>query len=382
VWRKLSQKFKRDSSILIVRHEPYLSNLIKDTISDENRLGTPIGRVVLKKAGLIWSNEDSPSSRILSIPPESEAEPEEPESSIGDFRVSDPEMQVDKPDTNYVNSISRYVNSQTPTIKEARKIAEAVSKNQEYASRIDDLRDPGEEGEEPVVMESSNSDAVDWDLDEAWRTRFLKTIIEERRQRSEELALIEHEKRALDEQRYSIEEYTKQIEQSKHNLDSASYNLEIREQKLLEVEPFLAMARQLRDMSLGFEELIPWVASIQEKSTLEKIDLKSAAHGIAQSLRAYRNLETLQKAIRQANQQLVVLNTFTAQKERAVISLMNLENAGVRESEVIDLINIARWSTQYDAGTGQGNGSGKSHNNSAGDHNGSKAFKLDDKLNL
>jgi hypothetical protein len=324
-------------------------------------------------------NEDSPSPRILSIPPESEAEPEEPESCIGDFMVSDPEVQVDKPDTNYVNSSSRYVNSQTPTIKEARKIAEAAtSKNQdeEYTSHVEDLREretvDSREEEEPsihTIVESSNSDAVDWDFDEAWRTRFLKTIMEERRQRSEELALIEHETR-------------KQIEQSKHNLDSASYSLEIREQKLLEVEPFLAMARQLRDMSLGFEELIPWVASVQEKSTLEKIDLKSAAHGIAQSLRAYRNLETLQKAIGQAKEQLAVLNTFTAQKERAVISLMNLENAGVRESEVIDLINIARWSKQYNAGTGQGNGSSKSHNNSAGNHNGSKAFKLDDKLNL
>jgi phosphohistidine phosphatase len=49
---KLSQKFKQDSSILIVGHEPYLSSLIRDIISDGSRLGIPIGRVVLKKAGL------------------------------------------------------------------------------------------------------------------------------------------------------------------------------------------------------------------------------------------------------------------------------------------------------------------------------------------
>ena len=52
LYHKLSQKFKQDSSILIVVHEPYLSSLIRDIISDGNRLGTPIGRVVLKKAGL------------------------------------------------------------------------------------------------------------------------------------------------------------------------------------------------------------------------------------------------------------------------------------------------------------------------------------------
>jgi hypothetical protein len=39
-------------------------------------------------------------------------------------------------------------------------------------------------------------------------------------------------------------------------LNIARYNLEIREQKLLDVEPFLPMARTLRDMSLGFDEIV------------------------------------------------------------------------------------------------------------------------------
>jgi hypothetical protein len=78
-----------------------------------------------------------------------------------------------------------------------------------------------------------------------------------------------------------------------------------------------------------------------------------------------------------------VLNKFTAQKERAVISLMNLENAGVKESEIIDLINIARFSKQYyDVDTWQGNGSGKSHTNGGGNGSKGNPFKLDDKLNL
>jgi phosphohistidine phosphatase len=52
LYRKLSQKFKQDSSILIVGHEPYLSTLIGEVISEGNRAGTAGGRVVLKKAGL------------------------------------------------------------------------------------------------------------------------------------------------------------------------------------------------------------------------------------------------------------------------------------------------------------------------------------------
>jgi phosphohistidine phosphatase len=52
LYRKLSQKFKQDSSILIVGHEPSLSSLISEVIAMGNRAGTARGGVVLKKAGL------------------------------------------------------------------------------------------------------------------------------------------------------------------------------------------------------------------------------------------------------------------------------------------------------------------------------------------
>jgi phosphohistidine phosphatase len=52
LYRKLSQQFKQDSSILIVGHEPYLSSLISEVMSEGDRVGTAGGRIVLKKAGL------------------------------------------------------------------------------------------------------------------------------------------------------------------------------------------------------------------------------------------------------------------------------------------------------------------------------------------
>jgi phosphohistidine phosphatase len=39
LYRKLSQKFKQYSSILIVGHEPYLSSLIGKVMSEEDRVG-------------------------------------------------------------------------------------------------------------------------------------------------------------------------------------------------------------------------------------------------------------------------------------------------------------------------------------------------------
>jgi phosphohistidine phosphatase len=52
LYRKLFQQFKQDSSILIVGHEPYLSSLISEVMSEVDRAGTACGRIVLKKAGL------------------------------------------------------------------------------------------------------------------------------------------------------------------------------------------------------------------------------------------------------------------------------------------------------------------------------------------
>jgi phosphohistidine phosphatase len=65
LYRKLSQKFKQNSSILIVGHEPYLSSLIRDIVSDGSCLGTPIGHVVLKKAGLAKVRITSSSDQML-----------------------------------------------------------------------------------------------------------------------------------------------------------------------------------------------------------------------------------------------------------------------------------------------------------------------------
>ena len=65
LYRKLSQKFKQDSSILIVGHEPYLSTLIGEVISEGNRAGTAGGRVVLKKAGLAKVRITSSSHQMI-----------------------------------------------------------------------------------------------------------------------------------------------------------------------------------------------------------------------------------------------------------------------------------------------------------------------------
>ena len=65
LYRKLSQKFKQYSSILIVGHEPYLSSPIGKVMSEEDRVGTAGGRIVLKKAGLVKIRITSSSHQMI-----------------------------------------------------------------------------------------------------------------------------------------------------------------------------------------------------------------------------------------------------------------------------------------------------------------------------
>ena len=63
-YRKLSEKFKQDSSILIVGHEPYLSSFISEIISKGDAVNVSGGHLVLRKAGLAKVRITSPHQKI------------------------------------------------------------------------------------------------------------------------------------------------------------------------------------------------------------------------------------------------------------------------------------------------------------------------------
>ena len=116
--------------------------------------------------------------------------------------------------------------------------------------------------------------------------------------------------------------------------------MEIREIKLLEAEPLIPIARQLQDLGTDITQFLPWVETIHEKAKTDRIDLRTASYRVAQDLRSYRQLDSLQKSIEQAQQRLALLNMFTAQKERALMVLMELQNRGVSLDEIYGLSKI------------------------------------------
>src|SRR5437868_4902206 len=87
--------------------------------------------------------------------------------------------------------------------------------------------------------------AADWDLDQAWRTRLFRTIMDERKQRQQDLLSIEQEKKELEQQRMQV--------------DRDRYDLENREVRILEAEPLIPIARQLQQMGTDINQFLPWI---------------------------------------------------------------------------------------------------------------------------
>src|SRR5215831_2826216 len=150
-------------------------------------------------------------------------------------------------------------------------------------------------------LESVSEDSDEDDEPISIPTPILEQIEQEKAQRQNERLSIQQDKEILARREKYLEDAKKEIDQARNDLD-------IRETRILQVEPLLPIARQLQELSLGFDDIIPWIEMIREKAHIENIDLKTAAYNVTHELREYRQLGGLHKAVEQIKQQLAVLD--------------------------------------------------------------------------
>jgi hypothetical protein len=154
------------------------------------------------------------------------------------------------------------------------------------------------------------------------------------------------------------------------NINQQKYDLEA-------LQPFIPLAKQLQSMKIDITNFMPWAETIQEISISQNTDLTTAAYKIAQELRLYCQLQTLQKCVDQTQEQLTVLNTFTAQKQKAITALSNLQNMGIKESEIVELVNFVGNLRQYGKDIGMHQGNGNNDMNGGSTNNGCNSISTD-----
>ena len=100
-------------------------------------------------------------------------------------------------------------------------------------------------------------------------------------------------------------------------------------------------------MGLEFDAILPWIESLREQAA-RGIDFKTAATYMVYEIKSYRQLGGIQKELESARNQLQMLKTATAQRERGLNMLAELESKGLsldviyELSRVLDLQNIAK----------------------------------------
>jgi hypothetical protein len=86
------------------------------------------------------------------------------------------------------------------------------------------------------------------------------------------------------------------------------------------------------------EEFFIFTQIVREFAEQKGLDSKAACYRIIQELRYLTNqFGDLNTAIQRSQQMLAVLDMFTATKQRAIMTLMLLENIGIGVDEIVDI---------------------------------------------
>jgi hypothetical protein len=237
------------------------------------------------------------------------------------------------------------------------KISVAEDSPRTSEDRETETPTPGETVEDSEIEDSLSR----WNSDAFIQKRILSKIVYEKRQRREELALIDQKLQQLNtrEQELNIE---------KQNLVQFRQNLENKEAEIERYKDLLPSTKQLRDMGLDFVELFIWIEAIKNKAAEYGIDEKAAASLVLQELKTYEKSGGIEKAVQEAQQNLAALNEQLKESQQSLESLHHLKKNNVSDVDLIELKNLMEsW------GSNRTNRTGNGSNN---------LFKLDDKLRL
>jgi hypothetical protein len=197
---------------------------------------------------------------------------------------------------------------------------------------------------------SKNMLGIDWDDDENHQARFVKWVLNQKKIRQQEERKLEEGWRLLVNERNSLEEQKR--------------NLEAREAKLHEVKDLIPSAKVLKEIGFDFSQANSWLEAIKGKAEQEGLDLRTAAWGLVEDLRNWREVGGLRKAIARQKQQLDLLCLATDQQKEAIGIIVDLKKSGMTDEDISNLVKVvSKWSSKV----GQGNVS---------------SFELDSRLNL
>lgn len=272
---------------------------------------------------------------------------------VGEYTSTDDEVMSNLQSRFLPKPEPKPVVASTPTKPESFPDRSLLIKESDVNVKYLDSQKEEFEQTEPSDPEDPSL-GVDWDSEENWERRFLRIVFDDKKQRqlAEQRRLRQIQLIRQERQRLAADK--QQIVQIKQSIEQRSNELKAREAKIAEIEPLIPSCKKLQSVGITFEVIFPYIETINEKSALENIDLKTAAYNMMRDLREYRSLGSLRRTIEHAERKLSTLGSVVRENQQAITTLTNLQRAGFSQKDIKELVALVSiWS--------QGNGNGISN---------------------
>ena len=109
------------------------------------------------------------------------------------------------------------------------------------------------------------------------------------------------------------------------------------EEKIKKYKDVLPLAGQIAEHGIGFRELLAFHCAVFEKAEAQGIPPDTAAFKVVEEIKQYSELGGLIKQQEQVRQQIWMMNTFTANRNEAIMALCRLQLQGVTEEKILDI---------------------------------------------
>jgi len=119
--------------------------------------------------------------------------------------------------------------------------------------------------------------------------------------------------------------------------------LEIRIADYREVIPQL---QRIRLMGIGIDKLLPFSIAVNEKAQKYNLSISAAAFRVIEGIDDYNIIGGMKNEISNLAMQRYAINQMSAPRDKAISSLLKLQNYGITDDEILDVyefLNRARF---------------------------------------
>jgi hypothetical protein len=127
------------------------------------------------------------------------------------------------------------------------------------------------------------------------------------------------------------------VKRLKQETDSKGRALDARMEEVKETLPW---ARQMLELGVSFEEFFVFINIIREYAEEQGMKPNETCYRAIEDLRNLKQYGGIRRVFQQSQQTLAVMDAFTATKQRAIMTLMFLENAGLSADEIVSLSQL------------------------------------------